>query len=130
MVLWQDLDDDATAPYVFDLDAALREGIDRVVLRTVNEAARALADEPDADPATVDLALAYGMGWAPTRGGPMRYADSAGLSAVVDRLALYAERFGPRFIPCDELARRAEAGESFYGGSPAAAETRAWRMAG
>jgi 3-hydroxyacyl-CoA dehydrogenase / enoyl-CoA hydratase / 3-hydroxybutyryl-CoA epimerase len=130
MVLWQDLDDDATAPYVFDLDAGLREGIDRLILRTVNEAARALADEPDADPATVDLALAYGMGWAPSRGGPLRYADSEGLSAIVDRLALYAERFGPRFAPCDELVRRAEAGESFYSGSAVLTETRAWRIAG
>jgi 3-hydroxyacyl-CoA dehydrogenase / enoyl-CoA hydratase / 3-hydroxybutyryl-CoA epimerase len=115
---------------VFDPDSAIEEGIDRVILRTVNEAARALADEPDADPAMVDLALAYGMGWAPHLGGPLRYADGVGLPAVVDRLALFAERFGPRFTPCDELIRRAEAGESFYGGPAAEAEAPAWRMVG
>ena len=130
MVLWQDLDDDAIAPYVFDPDAAIEEGIDRVILRTVNEAARALVDEPDADPAAVDLALAYGMGWAPHLGGPLRYADGMGLTSVVDRLALFAERFGPRFTPCDELVRRAEAGEAFYGGAAAEAEAPAWRMVG
>jgi len=132
MVLWHDLDEDATAPYVFDPEEALREGIERVVLRTVNAAAAALADEPDSDPATVDLALGFGMGWAPERGGPLRHADGLGLGAVVDRLAYFAERFGPRFTPCDELVRRAEAGETFYGGSPveAAASTRGWRMAG
>jgi len=130
MVLWQDLDDDAIAPYVFDPDSAMEEGIDRIILRTVNEAARVLTDEPDADPATVDLALSYGLGWAPHRGGPLRYADSIGLPVVVDRLALFAERFGPRFMPCDELVRRAEAGEAFYDGAEAEAEVPAWRMAG
>jgi 3-hydroxyacyl-CoA dehydrogenase / enoyl-CoA hydratase / 3-hydroxybutyryl-CoA epimerase len=132
MVLWHDLDEDATAPYVFDLQVSLREGVERVVLRTVNAAAAALADEPDSDPAAVDLALGFGMGWAPERGGPLRYADSLGPGAVVDRLAYFAERFGPRFTPCDELVRRAEAGETFYGAPPveSAALTRAWRMAG
>jgi 3-hydroxyacyl-CoA dehydrogenase/enoyl-CoA hydratase/3-hydroxybutyryl-CoA epimerase len=132
MVLWHDLDEDATAPYVFDPEEALREGVERVVLRTVNEAAAALADEPDSDPATVDLALAFGMGWAPHRGGPLRHADSLGLPAVVDRLVLFAERFGRRFTPCDELVRRAEAGETFYGAPPVETPVPAgaWRLAG
>ncbi|MBO0700637.1 MAG: hypothetical protein J2P46_19730, partial [Zavarzinella sp.] len=132
MVLWHDLDEDARAPYVFDPEDALREGVERVILRTVNEAAAALVDEPDSDPATVDLALAFGMGWAPGHGGPLRYADTLGLPAVVDRLALFAERFGRRFAPSDELVRRAEAGETFYGGAPveSAAPVQAWRMAG
>ena len=132
MALWHDLDEDASVPYVFDPDDALREGIERVVLRTVNEAAAALADEPDAEPATVDAALAFGMDWAPDRGGPLRYADTVGLAAVVERLSDFAERFGPRYRPCDELARRAEAGESFYG-QPVAevvAPVRASRLAG
>jgi hypothetical protein len=47
-------------------------------------------------------------------------------------LALFAERFGRRFTPSDELVRRAEAGETFYGGPPveSSAPARAWRMAG
>jgi 3-hydroxyacyl-CoA dehydrogenase / enoyl-CoA hydratase / 3-hydroxybutyryl-CoA epimerase len=115
-LLWQDLEEDAVAPYVFDPEESLREGIERLVLRTVNEAAAALVDEPDSDPAMMDLALTRGMGWAPQRGGPLRYADDIGLSLVVDRLSFFAERYGERFQPCDELVRRAEAGESFYGG--------------
>lgn len=130
MVLWQDLDDDALAPYVFDPDEAMREGLERLVLRTVNEAAAALTDEPDSDPAAVDLALAFGMGWAPHRGGPLRYADALGLSAVVDRLSFLAERFGPRLAPCDELIRRAEAGESFHGGAESGTRAPAWRLVG
>ena len=71
-LLWHDLEEDAVAPYVFDPEESLREGIERLVLRTVNDAAAALADEPDSDPATLDLALTRGMGWAPIAEG--RYA--------------------------------------------------------
>jgi 3-hydroxyacyl-CoA dehydrogenase/enoyl-CoA hydratase/3-hydroxybutyryl-CoA epimerase len=131
-LLWQDLDQDCLAPYIFDPAAALRDGVERIVLRTVNEAADALADEPDSDPSIVDLALTLGMGWAAHRGGPLRYADDCGLSQIVDRLAYFAERFGPRFAPCDELIRRAEAGESFYGepGSVPAEKSFTYRIAG
>jgi 3-hydroxyacyl-CoA dehydrogenase/enoyl-CoA hydratase/3-hydroxybutyryl-CoA epimerase len=132
MILWQDLDEDGRAPYVFDPDSATREGIERIILRTVNEAAAALSDEPDSDPRTVDVALAFGMGWAPSRGGPLRHADTVGLPTVVERLASFAERFGSRYTPCDELIRRAEAGETFYGGPAAecAVPVIAWRAAG
>jgi 3-hydroxyacyl-CoA dehydrogenase/enoyl-CoA hydratase/3-hydroxybutyryl-CoA epimerase len=130
MLLWQDLDDDALAPYVFDPEEALREGIERVMLRTINETAAALVDEPDSDPSMVDMALAFGMGWAPERGGPLRHTDDIGLGVVVDRLSYFAERFGPRFTPCDELVRRAEAGEGFYGATVATEVVPAWRIAG
>lgn len=132
MILWGDLDEDATAPYVFDPAAAVHEGLERIVLRTANEAAACLPDEPDSDPRTVDLALAFGMDWAPARGGPLRYVDDLGPAAVAERLGSFAERFGPRFTPCDEILRRAEAGESFYGSRTAEVPSRvlAWRVAG
>jgi 3-hydroxyacyl-CoA dehydrogenase len=132
MLLWQDLDDDGLAPYVLDPTQSIRDGVERVILRTVNEAAAALADEPDSDPAVVDMALTIGMGWAPHRGGPMRFADDLGLANVVDRLTYLAERHGPYLAPCDELVRRAEAGESFYGGATdeRADQPEIWRMAG
>jgi 3-hydroxyacyl-CoA dehydrogenase/enoyl-CoA hydratase/3-hydroxybutyryl-CoA epimerase len=133
MALWQDLDEDATASYLFDPQEAIHDGIERVVLRSVNAAAAALAEEPDADPAAVDLALVFGMGWSAERGGPLRHADAIGLPVIVERLAHFAERFGPRLLPCDELVRRAEAGESFYGGAsvdPVAVTHLPWRMAG
>ena len=132
MVMWQDFDEEVVSHYIFDPDEALSDGAERLVLRTVNEAAACLSEERSADPATIDLALALGTDWAPHLGGPLRYADSLGLNAVVGRLAEFAERFGRRFVPNLELQRRAEAGESFYG-SPAEVVRPApvpWRMAG
>jgi 3-hydroxyacyl-CoA dehydrogenase / enoyl-CoA hydratase / 3-hydroxybutyryl-CoA epimerase len=114
MVMWRDLDEDVISHYVFDPQESLDLGVDRLIMRTVNEAAACLADEPDADPGLVDLALAWGMGWAPSRGGPLRYADEIGLSAVVEQMNDFRERFGNRFEPCVELQQRAEAGESFH----------------
>jgi 3-hydroxyacyl-CoA dehydrogenase / enoyl-CoA hydratase / 3-hydroxybutyryl-CoA epimerase len=114
MVMWQDLDEDVISHYVFDPIETLRLGVERLALRSVNEAAACLSEEPDLDPAAIDLAMAWGVGWAPQRGGPLRYADSIGLTAVVERLVEFTERYGKRFEPCLELQRRAEAGEPFY----------------
>src|SRR5262249_50631653 len=62
---------------------------------------------------TIDLAMVLGTGWAPHRGGPLRYADDRGLAAVAEALAALAQRHGKRFAPCPELAKRAEAGGRF-----------------
>ena len=115
MALWQDVDDDARTHYTADPAAAVRDGLERLALRTVNDAAACLADEPDADPAAVDFVAVAAVGWAPHRGGPLQYADGLGLAFVVDRLTALAERFGRRFEPCVELVRRAAAGEPFFG---------------
>ena len=114
MVMWRDVEEDAIGHYVFDPQEALDVGVERLVLRSVNELAACLCEEHDADPAVLDLAMALGAGWASHRGGPLRHADGLGLVAVVERLTEFAERFGKRFEPCVELQRRAEAGESFY----------------
>ena len=37
-------------------------------------------------PRSIDLAMVLGTGWAPHRGGPLRYADERGLAAVVEAL--------------------------------------------
>jgi 3-hydroxyacyl-CoA dehydrogenase / enoyl-CoA hydratase / 3-hydroxybutyryl-CoA epimerase len=130
MLLWQDLDHDGVAPYLFDPDHALQQGIERMILRTVNQAAVALADEPDSNPATVDMALTLGMGWASRIGGPLRFADDLGLGHVAERLSFFAERYGAYMAPCDELLRRAEAGESFYGDNPVEPAPQVRRMVG
>ncbi len=97
---------------------ALSEGRERMVLLMVNEAALGLSEGLTADAAAIDLAMVLGTGWAPHRGGPLRYADDRGLADVVQALTTLAARHGRRFEPCAELKRRAEANEPFTSPRP------------
>jgi 3-hydroxyacyl-CoA dehydrogenase/enoyl-CoA hydratase/3-hydroxybutyryl-CoA epimerase len=92
--------------------ARLAEARERMVLLMVNEAALVVS-EGLANAATVNLALVLGTGWAPHRGGPLRYANDRGLRDIVESLTNLAARHGRRFEPCPELRRRAEANEAF-----------------
>jgi 3-hydroxyacyl-CoA dehydrogenase/enoyl-CoA hydratase/3-hydroxybutyryl-CoA epimerase len=93
------------------LPAAVRQqqARDRMVLLMVNEAVACLAEKLAADAGSIDLAMILGTGWAPHRGGPLRYAEDRGYREVVQTLADLARRSGPRFEPNPELRRRAEA---------------------
>jgi 3-hydroxyacyl-CoA dehydrogenase/enoyl-CoA hydratase/3-hydroxybutyryl-CoA epimerase len=81
----------------------------RMVDLMVNEAAACLGEGIVEGAATLDLAMVLGAGWAPHRGGPMRYAEDQGVGAIVQSLEGLARRLGTRFEPCAELRRRAEA---------------------
>ena len=88
---------------------------ERMAMAMINEAARCLEDGVPADAGAVDLAMIFGTGFPPFRGGPLRYADSLGLTHVVSRLtALRAEK-GDRFEPSTLLADRARDGGSLSG---------------
>lgn len=90
-----------------------REATERMVLLMVNEAAAAVGEGLVAHPDLIDRAMVFGTGWAPHRGGPLRYADDRGPADVVRALNDLARRLGPRFAPCAELTRRAESGQRF-----------------
>jgi 3-hydroxyacyl-CoA dehydrogenase / enoyl-CoA hydratase / 3-hydroxybutyryl-CoA epimerase len=90
----------------------------RLVLPMVNEAAFCLEDDVVADPARLDLAMIFGTGFPPFRGGLLRYADAIGLGRVFSRLDDLAERLGPRFTPSDLIQRLANARQGFYPDSP------------
>src|SRR6266850_1559333 len=86
---------------------------ERMMFAMINEAARCLEDGVVADAGLVDLAMIFGTGFPPWRGGPLRYADSVGLAKIESRLrALRAER-GGRFAPAALLTRLAAEGGSF-----------------
>jgi len=91
------------------------EARERMVCLMVNEAAACLAEGLAESADVIDLAMVLGTGWAPHRGGPLRYADDRGAPDVVKTLETLAKQIGPRFEPCAELRRRAESGEFFYG---------------
>jgi 3-hydroxyacyl-CoA dehydrogenase / enoyl-CoA hydratase / 3-hydroxybutyryl-CoA epimerase len=90
----------------------LQQARDRMVLLMVNQAAAVLGEGLVESADLIDMAMVLGTGWAPHRGGPLRYAADRGLPAVVQALAEFAQRLGPRFEPCPELRRLAERGGS------------------
>ncbi|MBW0000401.1 MAG: enoyl-CoA hydratase/isomerase family protein [Verrucomicrobia bacterium] len=91
---------------------------DRLVLVMVNEAARCLEEGVVQSPDDVDFGMIMGTGWAPFRGGPLKYADSVGIPALVNRLNLLCDRAGEHFSPCALLAGMANRGATFYPKTP------------
>jgi 3-hydroxyacyl-CoA dehydrogenase / enoyl-CoA hydratase / 3-hydroxybutyryl-CoA epimerase len=87
---------------------------DRLVLLMVNEAARTIEEKVVDAPEDVDFGMIMGTGWAPFRGGPLRFADHLGISTVVSRLNNLRDRIAPYFEPCRLLADMANRGASFY----------------
>jgi 3-hydroxyacyl-CoA dehydrogenase/enoyl-CoA hydratase/3-hydroxybutyryl-CoA epimerase len=83
----------------------------RLVYPIINEAARALEEKIVAGPSLVDLAMVMGTGFAPFRGGPLRYADSLGLTEVAEFLE---KTTAPHLRPCEFLLRLAKEGSKFY----------------
>jgi 3-hydroxyacyl-CoA dehydrogenase/enoyl-CoA hydratase/3-hydroxybutyryl-CoA epimerase len=87
---------------------------DRLVLIMVNEAARVLEEKVVEAAEDIDFGMIMGTGWAPFRGGPLRFADSLGIATVVSRLKNLQARVGERFAPCALLSEIGDKGGGFY----------------
>jgi len=85
----------------------------RLVLLMVNEAARCVEEKVVDSPEDADYGMILGTGFAPFRGGPLRYAEHCGLREVVDELDLLA-RSEEKFSPCEILRKHASEGTKFY----------------
>jgi 3-hydroxyacyl-CoA dehydrogenase/enoyl-CoA hydratase/3-hydroxybutyryl-CoA epimerase len=95
----------------------------RLVLPMINEAAYCLEDGIAADPGKLDLAMIFGTGFPPFRGGLLRYADALGADRVFSRLDDLSERLGPRFAPAETIRSHANSRTGFYSDSHAPAPT-------
>jgi 3-hydroxyacyl-CoA dehydrogenase/enoyl-CoA hydratase/3-hydroxybutyryl-CoA epimerase len=87
---------------------------ERMVLAMVNEAAICLEDGVVREPRDVDVAMVYGTGFPPFRGGLLRYADSVGPAVLVDRLSRLADAQGERFRPAGMLRDMVREERRFY----------------
>jgi 3-hydroxyacyl-CoA dehydrogenase/enoyl-CoA hydratase/3-hydroxybutyryl-CoA epimerase len=84
------------------------ELIQRMIFPLINEAARCLDEGIVSKPEDIDLAMVFGTGFAPFRGGPMRYAETIGIGKIIAALESFS--IGrPRLAPSDALKRRAGA---------------------
>jgi 3-hydroxyacyl-CoA dehydrogenase/enoyl-CoA hydratase/3-hydroxybutyryl-CoA epimerase/3-hydroxyacyl-CoA dehydrogenase/enoyl-CoA hydratase/3-hydroxybutyryl-CoA epimerase/enoyl-CoA isomerase len=86
---------------------------DRLFLPMLVEATRALEDQLVRDVRDVDLALIFGIGFPPFRGGLFFWADQISLVKIVEKLKAY-ESLGKRFEVTPMLKRLAERNGRFY----------------
>jgi 3-hydroxyacyl-CoA dehydrogenase/enoyl-CoA hydratase/3-hydroxybutyryl-CoA epimerase len=94
-------------------DAAADTLANRLVFLMVNEAARCLEEKVVASPEDADYGMILGTGFAPLRGGPLRFAEYFGLTKLVEEMDRLAEH-NPKFKPCDLLRQHAAGGTTFY----------------
>jgi 3-hydroxyacyl-CoA dehydrogenase len=86
------------------------EILQRCLFPLINEGVKILEEGIAARPSDIDVIWLNGYGWPAHTGGPMFYADSLGLPALVARMDDYAERFGAAFEPAALLRSLAAQG--------------------
>jgi 3-hydroxyacyl-CoA dehydrogenase/enoyl-CoA hydratase/3-hydroxybutyryl-CoA epimerase len=85
----------------------------RLVFLMVNEAARCVEEKVVDSPEDADYGMILGTGFAPFRGGPLRFAEHIGLKKVVAELERLAQT-EEKFSPCETLKKHARDGTKFY----------------
>lgn len=94
------------------------EIVERCTLLFANEAAHCLGEDIVSDPMHADIGAIFGLGFLPFTGGPLRYIDSMGVQAFVERMDALAEQHGERFEAAPILRKMAKAksakGQRFY----------------
>jgi 3-hydroxyacyl-CoA dehydrogenase/enoyl-CoA hydratase/3-hydroxybutyryl-CoA epimerase/3-hydroxyacyl-CoA dehydrogenase/enoyl-CoA hydratase/3-hydroxybutyryl-CoA epimerase/enoyl-CoA isomerase len=86
---------------------------DRLFLPLFLEATRLLEEKIVADVRDVDLALIFGIGFPPFKGGLFFWADTLGAAAIVEKLKKY-ESLGERYKPTKLLLNHAQSASKFY----------------
>jgi len=78
---------------------------ERLLLPMINEGAKILMEGKASRASDIDIVWLYGYGWPAYRGGPMFYADSVGLAAVIAGLKKYGITPAPLL---EELATKGQ----------------------
>ena len=91
-----------------------QEIVDRMLGRAINEAAYMIQEGICERPQDMDLAMIYGTGFPPYRGGILRYADKRGIPNVYEHLTRLDSEHGIRFKPASLLKDMALSGDTFY----------------
>lgn len=88
--------------------------IARMMVPLCLESVRCLEDGIVDSPAEADMALIYGIGFPPFRGGALRYIDAMGVAKFVELAEGLAKELGPLYAPTDKLRQMAQNNECFY----------------
>lgn len=92
--------------------------VDSMMIPMCLEAVRCLEDGIAASATDIDLALIYGIGFPPFRGGALHYIDDVGVDRFVARADELAAEVGPlkaMYVPTDKLREMAAGGDAFFG---------------
>ncbi len=95
------------------VDFSQDEIIARCMIPMINEVVRCLEEGIVASPAEADMALVYGLGFPPFRGGVFRYLDTIGLANFIELADKHAD-LGPLYQVTEGLRQRAAEGKTFY----------------
>ena len=85
----------------------------RCLWALIDEGARVLDDGIAYRPSDIDIVYVNGFGFPAWRGGPMHYADEAGLKRILADIRRFEQRFGERWAPSPLLVRLADEGKTF-----------------
>jgi 3-hydroxyacyl-CoA dehydrogenase/enoyl-CoA hydratase/carnithine racemase len=91
-----------------------QEIVDLMLANAINEAAYMIEEGICDRPQDMDLAMIYGTGFPPYRGGILRYADAWGIKNVNKKLTELEGTYGVRFKPAKLIADMAKSGKAFY----------------
>jgi 3-hydroxyacyl-CoA dehydrogenase len=89
--------------------------IARIMTALANEGARVLEEGFAIRASDIDVVYVNGFGYPRHRGGPMFYADTVGLPAILARVNEYRRTFGGYWRPSPLLEKLASEGGSFHG---------------
>ncbi|MDX1706469.1 fatty acid oxidation complex subunit alpha FadB [Pseudidiomarina sp.] len=109
------------APEVYEMlgisgkELSADEIIARCMVPMVNECVRCLEEDIVASAAECDIALLYGLGFPPFRGGPFRYLETMGLDKFIELADNYAH-LGEMYQVTDGLRDMAKSGKSYLAG--------------
>ncbi|MDE0154377.1 MAG: 3-hydroxyacyl-CoA dehydrogenase NAD-binding domain-containing protein [Gammaproteobacteria bacterium] len=105
---------EAQALGVRQIEVSDEEIVERLLFSMVNEGARVLEEGIAIRPGDIDVIFVNGYGMPRYRGGPMKYADMAGLDNVLAAVEKYRARYGDLWwTPAPLLEQLARAGSSF-----------------
>jgi len=89
------------------------EIVERCILSLINAGAMVLEEGIAARAADIDVVWTSGYGFPRYLGGPMFYADTLGVSHVLERIRDYHEKLGHYWRPAGLIEQLAAAGSSF-----------------
>ena len=119
------VDDPATDALLASISQGKRsftkeEIIARMMIPMINEVVRCLEEGIIQSPADADIALVYGLGFPPFRGGVFRYLDTVGTQSYAKTAEAYAQLSPLYQIPAG-LKEKSQANSSYYAKPPVVA---------